>query len=440
MTRIVCLVALGALAVACDKPAPSAAPSAAPAASSSAPPAALASAAPVPTATATVAASASASASASAAPAATARGADPWRAPDGPHDPLKVEDPGPAVAACKAGNDGACARAAELYLDGWGVPRDLARVALYGEIGCSPKGGNIDACAARDAAYFDAGPAVNLDVMAFRDKVLHPDTGGDDCPMVGGGPWMEAVRAKSTCTDASLGHGGVAAVKAQCLDGIADVCRGWALVGNVGGIEEQSEGLAKLCRTQGVGCETAIGKDKAEQATFNRKACLTKWWPGCAAAPRPSDEREAERLAVEACLHPTSGTAPVSFGVVGGDESGCGPADVDALTASPEASDHALAAALKHKAQPLTAAECTGPRLAPVACDLFATGIAPWGGLRAKPDAAELADRGAVLKRYCDDASLDPQTKSTFAKACKERSKAEEQVKTPAKDGQGKAP
>ena len=72
------------------------------------------------------------------------------------------QDPAPVVATCRAGDVRACARAAQLYYDGWGLARDMGRVEMYAAIACNAR--IAEACTLRALVHLadehgDAPPA-----------------------------------------------------------------------------------------------------------------------------------------------------------------------------------------------------------------------------------------------------------------------------------------
>lgn len=277
-----------------------------------------------------------------------------------------VQDPAPLAAACVAGDPKACASAAQLYHDGWGIARDVGRIDRYATPAC--KAGIAQACTLRALVHLTderggAPPGIQALKTYLASVVAGPDTRPALCiELPSRDRWGWAAYQQSDC------HGAHAAASntpspvpegeerrrtyAACFDaGELEACRGIVMTTNPD--EDLYRRFAPICRSKGAACDVALGDSPQETARFRLQACREHSYPACARlvslaadAGAPLDRLTTERLAIEVCLHPEINFKPLSVGRANPDESGpeegCEPGAFKALSASTDAGDRAL--------------------------------------------------------------------------------------------------
>lgn len=304
------------------------------------------------------------------------------------------EDPAPAAAACRAGDASECARVARLYFNGWGVPRDMVRVAVYGGIACSA--GFRDTCALRELAYLAVGsypftPGLKAYKRYLDSFELAPDP--RFCiELPSRDQWGWAVYQHSRCLyfqtpsedeppPAVEKKDESEQVYSACFDdGNVEACRGLMMASHLD--EDTSHRLAPLCRRKGELCEFAEGDTAEETAQFYERACRYRSYSGCnkwlyvaGREGRALTPLLVERITAEICLHPENYAVPFSVGEAGkhlqGHDEECDKAQFPLLTASKAEGDQALLRGLGHVPEEIRAADCTGRLYEAYACRLF---------------------------------------------------------------------
>lgn len=359
------------------------------------------------------------------------------------------EDPGPSVAECRAGNAKACAQAAQLYYGGWGVPRDMARVAVYAGPAC--QSGIAEACTLRDLAYFkDHWYLATPGVQQYRMYIesLEPDYGPPWCTdLKSRDAWGYAAYYVSNCYLAEAqasnrepsvpsGHE-QAVVQSACFDKAdPEACRGMILSSNPGTVDGKR--LAPLCRDKGIGCDAAEGATSAETLKLREKGCLGRQYEACGDWVRlaeklgsPFDLLVRERIVAQVCLHPIHNNIPVSVDLLRLEEEGdseCRPARFTALAASSDPSDQALLRALGHAPEGVREADCKGTFYNAETCRLFVLGVddAKLGSHEDHmPEGVRWSERIAVLGHLCEGPLPSPD-KDRIGDLCKERKRIED--------------
>lgn len=359
------------------------------------------------------------------------------------------EDPAPAVAACRGGDAKACARAAQLYFDGWGVPRDMIRVAVYGGLACSAR--QYDACTLRDLSYLVRGPAAgrfNLmsGVKDYATYVVDPLIGLDG-PFCINDPsrftaWGWAAYVGSICgVNEARVHGREAVESACFADGDTAACRGLWLRAMLNWRDTDIQpGIASICRQQGALCDVAIGDTDEETVHFREKACLSPFYDACnawsslsASLGRPFDALTIERLWAQGCLHPEGDHhVPLSVGQRGQSNDACALDRFPRLAASRLPGDQALLRALAHTPELLRAADCVHPLYEATECGRFALGQDqdddPY-----KPHVPEeqrWKERMEVLAWMCENPPPSAMDKLFVSGTCHDRKRVEGEYKT----------
>jgi hypothetical protein len=356
------------------------------------------------------------------------------------------EDPAPVEAACLAGDANACERAARLYYDGWGVPRDRRLMAMYSGLVRTLGGYDLDllydiAYLAPNAprAYFKATSVEQYQIFVVDGShraespwcVEHPDLRNE---------WGWAAYALSTCDgEGPIVDGyreadrGYFRIIPACLgEGDVRACRGWWMAnfeGRSSGDEDIHLRFKSLCREQGALCDVAIGDTDEETAQFREKGCRGRSYSACKEwidlahkVGRPYAPLVTDRIWAHYCLHP-EGTdhVPLSVGRQPFDEfyGWCDRDRFHDLLASTDPADRALLRALSHKAEPMHASDCTGRFYDLATCSQFVFGFDArnWGVLEL-PEAQLWKERLAAREHMCSIPLPDSAPKGDLERAC----------------------
>ncbi len=294
--------------------------------------------------------------------------AEPWPAITLP----PPQDPAPVVADCRAGDVRACARAAQLYYDGWGIARDVGRVEMYAAIAC--KAQIAEACTLSALVHLadehgDAPPGIQALKSYLESGVSGPETRPGLCiKLPSRDRWGWAAYQKSDCYSSHASASNepspvpegeeIQKTYAACFDeGDTEACRGIAMTTNPD--NELYQRFARICRTKGAACDVALGDTPQETARFRLQACLERSYHACVSltylakdAGAPLDQLSVDRLEAQLCLHPEINFRPRSVGQGSADdpgpEYGCEPGAFKALAASVDPGDKVLLRELAH--------------------------------------------------------------------------------------------